>query len=298
MSDKNCSVEGCEKRTYARGMCSLHYRKNLLTKKSRQKCTVGGCERPIYAKGLCQNHYVGERKWGDFENHNKQRGGCSVPGCTKPHHSKGFCREHYGRFKNHGDPLAGRHPNGVEITCTVKGCDRVAHARGFCTKHYQKYKKYGDPLGECPPKPAKYCSVEGCNKLHYCRGYCSMHYARMMHSGDINLVVRKYIAKYPEEHTVWLGMKARCNNPKHRGYKDYGGRGISVCKRWEEKTFGFKNFMDDMGPRPEGKYPSGFAKYSIDRIDNDGNYEPSNCRWADAETQSQNKRKYYPISSS
>lgn len=79
-------------------------------------------------------------------------------------------------------------------------------------------------------------------------------------------------------HRVWIGMRSRCNNPKAREYVNYGGRGIKVCDRWES----FENFVADMGIRPEG--------YSIDRINNDGNYEPSNCRWATTTQQLNNRR--------
>ena len=74
-------------------------------------------------------------------------------------------------------------------------------------------------------------------------------------------------------------MRYRCNNPNFPDYKFYGARGISVCDEW---TISFKAFVLDMGDRPD--------KYTLDRIDNDGNYEPSNCRWASRLTQSQNTR--------
>jgi hypothetical protein len=77
---------------------------------------------------------------------------------------------------------------------------------------------------------------------------------------------------------TWGNMIARCTNPKNTGYYLYGGRGISICERW----FDFNNFFADMGKRPPRK--------SLDRIDNDGNYEPSNCRWATRKEQRRNQR--------
>lgn len=81
-------------------------------------------------------------------------------------------------------------------------------------------------------------------------------------------------------YSIWNGMHARCYNPRNRSYKNYGGRGISVCERWHV----YENFRADMGASHRGEL-------SIDRYpDKNGNYEPSNCRWATHKQQSRNQR--------
>lgn len=87
-------------------------------------------------------------------------------------------------------------------------------------------------------------------------------------------------AKNKQEHGIWTMMHVRCKNPNHVAYKHYGGRGISVCERWEK----FEHFFADIGKRPS-------KNHSIDRIDNDGNYEPGNVRWATSKEQRANQRK-------
>ena len=79
-------------------------------------------------------------------------------------------------------------------------------------------------------------------------------------------------------HDIWRSMRQRCLNKKNKAYKNYGGRGIKVCKEWES----FEIFYKDMGERPEGM--------TLDRINNDGNYEKSNCRWATDAEQTNNTR--------
>ncbi len=95
--------------------------------------------------------------------------------------------------------------------------------------------------------------------------------ARYKHGGFMG-------GKEHPEHYVWRTMIARCTNPNAGGYENYGGRGIKVCKRWME----YKNFLKDMGTRPS-------ADHSLDRKNVNGDYKPSNCRWATKSEQQKNK---------
>ena len=92
------------------------------------------------------------------------------------------------------------------------------------------------------------------------------------------MILRTHGGSYTGEYSSWKHMRRRCDSPKEHGFKTHGGRGIKVCARWIDS---FVNFLEDMGPKPT-------PKHSIDRIDNDGHYEPSNCRWATAKQQQEN----------
>jgi hypothetical protein len=99
------------------------------------------------------------------------------------------------------------------------------------------------------------------------------------HNHFASILGSKHGQCYSRTYQSWMKMKARCNNSEARAFRWYGARGIKVCDRWNKS---FEAFLADMGPRPVGK--------SIDRINNDGNYEPGNCRWATQKEQLANRR--------
>jgi len=99
------------------------------------------------------------------------------------------------------------------------------------------------------------------------------------HTGRI-LPGKYYKYAHTPEYRIWRRMITRCHNPNDSGYYKYGARGIRVCIRWRRS---FNAFLHDMGPRPPNK--------SIDRIDNDGHYTPSNCKWSTNKEQMQNTRR-------
>lgn len=124
-------------------------------------------------------------------------------------------------------------------------------------------------------------SVYGTNPRYRCICDCGEQHEILGRSLRLETALCKCHADHSRKilYGIWANMMQRCENRKCEGYKDYGGRGIEVCERWRK----FENFVSDMGERPEGK--------SLDRKENNGNYEPSNCRWATKVEQASNTRR-------
>lgn len=105
---------------------------------------------------------------------------------------------------------------------------------------------------------------------------CKTNDLKSTHGHKRNVPGAKY--RGSKTYVCWAAMKSRCSNPRHKNWKDYGGRGIKVCEEWMQ----FENFLNDMGERPDGM--------TIERLDNNLGYCKSNCRWVRNETQQMNRR--------
>lgn len=128
-----------------------------------------------------------------------------------------------------------------------------------------------------------HCEVVDCDNKRIALGYCNMHYQRYKKGTDLHAPARKRfthrLSGTPEYH-AWSHMRQRCNKPQTKYYEHYGGRGIKVCERWDNS---FENFIKDMGKKPS-------PKHTLERLDNNSGYSPSNCVWASYHRQGYNRR--------
>lgn len=162
--------------------------------------------------------------------------------------------------------------------CSVESCPKPPKNAGMCWGHYAKVRKYGDPHADYTVRRGV-CTQDACLNEHYGRGLCRMHYYRNYRHGTTESTTEFHGLTDSPTYRSWATMKNRCLNPNTPRYKDYGGRGIKVCDAWINS---FVSFYQDMGERPPGM--------TLDRINTNGNYEPSNCRWASNQLQARNKR--------
>lgn len=127
------------------------------------------------------------------------------------------------------------------------------------------------------------CEVDGCDRKHCSGGFCARHYQRVKANGspDIRRSYKHGEAARTPEYWAWTNMIARCTNPEHKEWHNYGARGITVCGEWRNS---FVAFLVALGRKTS-------PEHSLDRIDNNGNYEPGNVRWATKREQLRNTRR-------
>lgn len=178
---------------------------------SDRMCSLDGCDRRYYAKGYCCAHYLRLLKYGDplagkpIKRRIETRPGCSVEGCDRQHYARGWCQPHYNRWKKCRDvmadiPVEDRNPR--DGMCRVEGCGRLIGARGarrLCVGHLRREDKHGDVMADIPIKeflPGGPCSVPKCERRRESYGWCNLHYKRF-----------RLYRLTPDDYTVMLAMQ-------------------------------------------------------------------------------------------
>lgn len=200
---------------------------------------------------------------------------CSVEGCEKQHKAKGYCRLHHGRWLLHGDPTYYPPVNRTKQTSPEAIAKRTAtrRARGNYTQPESAKQAARERESDPTLKATKSAKAKAL--------WLSASYRERQVKSHTTTGTSALRNEHKREYTSWDAMKTRCLNKNVPDYLNYGGRGVQVCERWLGPE-GFICFLADMGERPHGT--------SLDRIDVDGNYDPSNCRWATQSAQMFNRR--------
>lgn len=164
MPDRTCSTEGCDRTAQRRGLCNVHYRRQLAAR--APACSTEGCGNPAKTRGWCMTHYDEWRRSDDAG-----LPACSIEGCDRTSRKRGKCGPHY-RSEWLGNAPA----------CSADGCDRPAESRGWCSTHYARWRLHGSAADPAPfIRPP--CAVDGCDTLARTRGWCPTHYNRWVNHG-------------------------------------------------------------------------------------------------------------------
>lgn len=189
-------------------------------------CSIAGCEKPVSGYDWCNTHRSRWKRTGTTEPSDYSRSrlaptadrGCLVEGCEKPHRCRGWCNTHWLRWKRHGSTADPTPP--VPRGCSVDGCDTTVRARGMCTVHYDRWMRNGTtellPRPEHIPSP---CAVQGCVRPSASRGWCRVHYRRWSVYGDTSTVKPMPSGA---AHYLWAGedvsyRAAHARTQTHRG---------------------------------------------------------------------------------
>lgn len=157
--------------------------------------------------------------------------------------------------------------------CSVENCELPIQnrKRRLCNTHYLRLLRHGNVHHRVIPQKEMPCTVDDCQLKRVNRGLCSKHNYRLQKFGSPHLVsvhVEKHGKSDHPLYSTWMNMRRRCSSATATRYERYGERGIRVCERWDKS---FSAFLADVGERPVGQ--------TLDRINNDGDYEPGNVRW-------------------